>query len=393
MAFLDHVKLNIKAGRGGDGVVRWRRERAIAMGGPAGGDGGRGGHVYIVGQRNMHTLHNYAQSKEFAAENGFAGGNKNMHGANGKDMYLTFPLGSEIYIEEYDRTIELLEEGQTELLFNGGQGGMGNSQFKSSTNRSPEEFTAGKNGEFGTVTVNLKFIAEVGLIGYPNAGKSSLLNALTNSQSKVANYNFTTLEPHLGDFFGHILADIPGLIEGASEGKGLGIKFLKHVERTGFLVHLIDASSKNYVKDYLTIRKEMGKFNPELLDKKEIVIISKVDNLGVDLNLLLDKKVVSKKEKIVKVKKLTKAQIAKLSKEEKQFLKLQEQEEKKLIKEADLKKKFEILVVKTFKTNKAALEKEINKKSKKKVEVQALSLYDDKSLKNFIDILKKVLKK
>lgn len=280
MAFLDHVKLNIKAGKGGDGVVRWRRESGIAMGGPAGGNGGRGGDVYVVGYRNLHTLHIYAQQKDFNAEDGGQGGSKNMHGKNGEPLYLKFPLGTTIYIEEYERTIELLEEGQTELLFHGGTGGLGNTEFKSSTNRSPEEFTPGKMGEFGTVEVNLKMIADVGLIGYPNAGKSSLLNSITKAQSKVGNYNFTTLEPHLGDWFGYIIADIPGLIEGASEGKGLGIKFLKHVERTNLLVHMIESGSTKMITDYKTIRAELKKFNAELLDKEEIVVISKADNIS-----------------------------------------------------------------------------------------------------------------
>jgi GTP-binding protein len=281
MAFLDQVVLNIKAGKGGDGVVRWRRERAIDMGGPAGGDGGRGGDVYVVGQRNLHTLHHYSQQKDFHAQNGEPGASREMHGKSGEDLYLYFPLGSVLYIREYDRIIDLTEEGQKELLFRGGQGGLGNVHFKSSTNRSPEEFTTGKNGEFGTVEVNLKFIAEVGLIGYPNVGKSNLLNTLTNAQSKVGNYNFTTLEPHLGDWYGHILADIPGLIEGASEGKGLGIKFLKHIERTRFLVHMIDASSKDYVKDYKTIRSELASYNKEILSIFVTITTSFLANISL----------------------------------------------------------------------------------------------------------------
>jgi GTP-binding protein len=295
MAFLDNVTLNIKAGKGGDGVVRWRRERAVDMGGPAGGDGGRGGDVYVVGQRNLHTLYHYSHQKDFQAENGNPGESREMHGKSGEDLCLYFPLGSELYIKEYDRRIDLVEEGQTELLFRGGTGGLGNVHFKSSTNRSPEEFTKGKQGEFGTVEVNLKFIAEVGLIGYPNVGKSNLLNTLTNAQSKVGNYNFTTLEPHLGDWYGHILADIPGLIEGAAEGKGLGHKFLKHIERTSFLIHLIDASTKDFVKDYKTIRAELGKYNNELLNKKEIVVISKIDNLYPNVKEILKGKLNQKK--------------------------------------------------------------------------------------------------
>ena len=386
MAFLDNVKLNVRAGKGGAGVVRWRHERSIAYGGPWGGNGGRGGDVYIVGKRNLHTLHNYANQTDFSAENGGNGGNKLMQGAYGKDLVLEFPLGTEIYIPEYERTIDIVTEGDKMLLFRGGDYGFGNDHFKSSINRSPEEFTDGKDGEYGTLVVNLKFIADVGFIGYPNAGKSSLLNALTNAQSKVGNYKFTTLEPSLGDYYGHILADIPGLIKGASEGKGLGIKFLKHIERTGILVHLIEASEKDYVKAYKTIRNELGKYNKELLSKKEIVIISKVDNLGVDLNLLIGKTTKAEKKIDVKFKTLTAAKIKKLSKDEKLLYKLELAEFKKNKKDAEEKIKQEKLVLKNFKTNKAKLEKVAKQK------VQILSLYDDKLLKDFETTLRKGLK-
>lgn len=386
MAFLDSIKLNVRAGKGGSGVVRWRHERAIAYGGPWGGNGGRGGDVYIVGKRNLHTLHNYAHQTDFSAGNGENGGNKLMQGAYGKDLVLEFPLGSEIYIPEYDRTIDIVTEGEKMMLFRGGDHGFGNDHFKSSVNRSPEEFTDGKDGEFGTLIVNLKFIADAGFIGYPNAGKSSLLNILTNAQSKVGNYNFTTLEPHLGDYYGHILADIPGLIEGASEGKGLGHKFLKHIERTGILVHLVEATEKDFAKSYTTIRKELGKYNKELLNKKEIVIISKIDNLGVDLNLLSDKKVVAKKVPVLSFKTLTAAKLKKLSKDEKLLYKLELAEFKKNKKDAEDKIKKEKLIVKNFKANKAKLEKVAKQK------VQLLSLYDDKMVKAFETILRKSLK-
>jgi GTP-binding protein len=309
MAFLDYAKLNVKAGKGGDGVVRWRRERAIAMGGPAGGDGGRGGDVYVKAEVNLHTLHNYANRTDFEAKDGQSGGGKNMHGANGEDLVMTFPVGTELYIQEYDKTIDLTFDGQTELLFRGGGGGRGNTHFKSSTDQAPEKFTEGKIGEFGTVVVNLKMIANAGFIGYPNAGKSSLLNALTNSQSKVANYNFTTLEPHLGDFHGYILADIPGLIEGASDGKGLGIKFLKHIERTNFLVHLVEATNENLSESYEAIRNELGKFNAELLNKKEIIVVSKIDNVKEEEKKELGKKI----SKLAKVAKCEVENIIKLS--------------------------------------------------------------------------------
>lgn len=402
MAFLDQVVLNIKAGNGGDGVVRWRRERAIDMGGPAGGDGGRGGDVYVVGQRNLHTLHHYAQQKDFRANNGESGGSREMHGASGEDLYLYFPLGSELYIREYDRTIDLTEEGQKELLFRGGAGGLGNVHFKSSTNRSPEEFTIGKIGEYGTVEVNLKFIAEVGLIGYPNVGKSNLLNTLTNAQSKVGNYKFTTLEPHLGDWYGHILADIPGLIEGASEGKGLGIKFLKHIERTNFLVHMIDANSKDFVKDYKTIRSELGNYSKKLLNKKEILVVSKIDNLHPNVKEILAGKLktvkISKpKEAKVKLLKLSKKDLQKYSKEEVKQLKQKNKDDikfaKELYKEELVKWKDAVdaqkLLVEKFKKFKENVKK-LEKFAKKKVIL--LSLYEDKTLKEFEKVLKKNLK-
>jgi GTP-binding protein len=380
MAFLDHVILNIKAGKGGDGVVRWRREAGIDMGGPAGGDGGKGGDVYVVGQRNLHTLHHFAHEKDFHAEDGLAGASKQQHGKSGQDLFLYFPLGSEIYVKEYDRTIDLTEEGQQVLLFHGGQGGLGNVHFKSSTNRSPEQATEGKIGEYGTVEVNLKFIADVGLVGYPNVGKSNLLNTLTKAQSKVGNYNFTTLEPHLGDYHGYIIADIPGLIEGAHTGKGLGIKFLKHVERTGLLVHMIDATSKDFAKDYKIIRTELGKFNESLHKKKEILVVTKIDNVYPKIKELSGK---------IKFEKITKPKLKvnkKLSKDEikfrKELFKEETEKYKQTVKAQDEAKK----KVKLFKDNIKKLEKFAKKK------VFLLSLYDDKSVKDFEKVLTKTLK-
>ncbi len=389
MAFLDNVTLRIKAGKGGDGVVRWRRERAIDMGGPAGGDGGRGGNVYIRGLRNLHTLSHYAHEKDFKAEEGEAGGSSQKHGKQGGDITLNFPLGSELYIEEYDRTIDLVIEGEEQLLFRGGYGGLGNTNFKSSTNRSPEEWTPGKTGEFGTVHVNLKMIADAGFIGYPNVGKSNLLNTLTKAQSKVGNYNFTTLEPHLGDYFGYILADIPGLIEGASDGKGLGIKFLKHVERTKMLVHMIDASSKDFLKDYKTIRTELEKFNKEMLNKKEVLVITKIDNILQNCKWKIsqgDLKVEFPRLVKPKLKKLSKKEISKLTKEELKIQKLINNEVENKYKlesktQAESKKK-----IKTFIDNIKKLEKFTKKK------VLLMSLYDDKTVKKFEKVLKQELK-
>jgi GTP-binding protein len=366
--------------------VRWRHERSVAYGGPWGGNGGRGGDVYIVGKRNLHTLHNYANQTDFHAADGEEGGNKLKQGAKGKDLTLEFPLGTEIYVQEYDKKIDITKEDVPTLLFRGGDFGFGNDHFKSSVNRSPETATDGKPGEWGTLQVNLKFIADVGLIGFPNAGKSSLLNFLTNANSKVGNYKFTTLEPHLGDYHGYILADIPGLIEGASEGRGLGHKFLKHIERTGILVHMIDAGEKDYTKAYKTIREELGKYNSELLKKKEILVISKLDNLGVSLDLLIGRKTKKIKTETPKFKILSESKIKKLSKDEKLLYKLELAEFKKQKKDVETKAKLEKLVLKTFKTNIQKLEKIAKKKT------LLLSLYDDKSLKGFEVTLRKFLK-
>jgi GTP-binding protein len=303
MAILDETNLNISAGRGGDGVVRWRRESGIPMGGPWGGDGGKGGDVYVVGQRNLHTLHDYRHQKDFHAQDGAQGGTKLMAGVGGEDMVLKFPLGTILTIREIDKQVELLEENGQILLFRGGQGGYGNAHFKSSTNQAPEEWTPGRSGEYGTVHVELRMIADIGLVGFPNAGKSSLLNTLTKAQSKVGNYNFTTLEPHLGDYHGYIIADIPGLIEGASEGKGLGHRFLKHVQRTKMIVHMIEATSGDYLHDYEVIRGELQNFNDELLHKNEIVVISKLDNLDLsdkDVRKDFEKRVKAFEKKIKK---------------------------------------------------------------------------------------------
>ena len=217
---IDHITLNVKAGKGGDGVVRWRREKGIPYGGPAGGDGGKGGDVYFKVVRDIQALSMYKHKTDWEAEAGESGQKRSMHGGNGKDLYLEVPIGAVIYNREYDKTYECMEEGQEIVVLRGGKGGLGNEQFKSSTNRTPEQFTKGEPGEFATFDIELKLIADVGIIGLPNAGKSSLVNALTNASAKVGDYPFTTLEPNLGAYYGYVLADIPGLIEGASEGKG-----------------------------------------------------------------------------------------------------------------------------------------------------------------------------
>ena len=294
---IDHVTLQIKAGKGGDGVVRWRREKGIPYGGPAGGDGGRGGDVYFRVVRDIAALAVYKHKKEWEAPAGEQGQKRSMHGSDAKDLYLTIPLGSVVYNREYDKRYEFMEEGDF-IILRGGKGGLGNEQFKSSTNRTPEQFTKGELGEFATFDIELKLIADVGLIGLPNAGKSSLLNALTRAGAKIGDYPFTTLEPNLGAYFKYVLADIPGLIEGASEGKGLGHKFLRHITRTRALVHLVGADNEEVGKVYTTIRKELGDFDPALLKKEEIVVLSKIDT--IDAKMLATK--VKELEKVSKKK-------------------------------------------------------------------------------------------
>ena len=239
MAFIDELKLHIKAGNGGDGVVRWLHEKGKEFMGPAGGNGGRGADVYARAIRDFGVLANYKNVKEIAAPKGVDGGNKSCNGADGKDLYIDFPVGSVITNLETGGKVFLNNEGETKLLAQGGRGGQGNETFKSSTNQRPEQCTPGKPGEEFDFYVEVELVADAGLIGLPNAGKSSLINELTNAKSKVGAYQFTTLEPALGDMYGFIIADLPGLIEGASEGKGLGDKFLRHIKRTKILFHCL----------------------------------------------------------------------------------------------------------------------------------------------------------
>lgn len=279
---IDHVTLQVEAGKGGDGVVRWRREKGVPFGGPAGGDGGKGGDVYFHVVRDIQALSVYKHKKEWVAQPGEAGQKRSMHGSDAKDLHLQVPLGAVIHNREYDVDYEFMEEGDF-IVLRGGKGGLGNENFKSATNRTPEEFTKGERGEFATFDIELKLIADVGLIGLPNAGKSSLLNALTRAGAKIGDYPFTTLEPNLGAYFGYVLADIPGLIEGASEGKGLGHKFLRHITRTRVLVHLVSAENEDVAKTYATIREELGKYDASLLKREEVIVLSKIDTVSEDI--------------------------------------------------------------------------------------------------------------
>ncbi len=277
MAFVDEAKIYAESGKGGDGVIRWLRTKETARGGPSGGDGGKGGDIILVGVRDIAALSHYRYEKKFHAEDGEAGKNELKHGANGADIILKVPVGTLARIKETGEEYEITKEDERIVLFRGGKGGLGNARFKSSKNQNPFERTVGKGGKGGNIELTLKIIADAGLIGLPNAGKSSLLNALTRAKSKVGDYPFTTLGPNLGDFYGHILADIPGLIEGASSGRGLGIKFLKHVERTGILLHLVSADQDDPLAAYREVHTEIESFGHGLAKKREIIILSKID--------------------------------------------------------------------------------------------------------------------
>lgn len=280
MALVDEISLELSAGTGGSGVVRWLKEFMQRHGKPAGGDGGKGGDVYLRAVRDIGYLSHYRQNPVMVAGNGEPGARARREGKNGEDLYVDVPRGSFVTWQETGFTFDLIEEGQTIRILKGGEGGFGNAHFASSTNRSPREATKGKPGEAGTFVVELRMIADVGFVGLPNVGKSTLLNALTNAKSNVANYHFTTLEPHLGAFNGYILADIPGLIEGAAEGKGLGHKFLRHVERTRILVHCVSAESMDPALDYRTIRAELERYSPKLTEKAELVLLTKCDEVS-----------------------------------------------------------------------------------------------------------------
>jgi GTPase len=277
MAFVDEVIIHAAAGKGGDGVVRWLRTREKARGGPSGGDGGKGGDVIVEGVRDYAALSQYRYEKKFLAGPGEDGKKDLKHGADGKSVVLKVPVGTVAHVQSDNRMYDIDEEGQRIVIFKGGAGGKGNARFKSSTNQNPFQFSPGKEGKGGDIVLTLKLIAEVGLIGLPNAGKSSLLNALTNAKSKVGSYAFTTLEPNLGDYHGHILADIPGLIEGASVGRGLGTKFLKHIERTRILLHLVSATQDDTIAAYREVRNELESFGRGLENRTEVVILSKID--------------------------------------------------------------------------------------------------------------------
>jgi len=277
MAFIDEIEIRMKAGDGGDGVARWLHTKEKDLGGPCGGNGGRGGNVYAKALRDVHLLSRYRTKKELAAQDGGDGRTKGLFGSNGKDLEVLLPVGSIITNKKTGERFSLNEDGERILLLTGGVGGRGNKSFQSSKNRSPEKATPGKPGEAATFFVEVELIAHIGLIGLPNAGKTSILNELTAAHGKIGDYPFTTLEPNLGELHGYIIADIPGLVEGAAEGKGLGHKFLRHIKRTNMLVHVISLESDDLLKAYETIRKEIKQYDATLFAKKEIIVLTKTD--------------------------------------------------------------------------------------------------------------------
>ena len=282
MKFLDQVKIYVKAGNGGDGSPSFRREKFIEYGGPDGGDGGSGGSVILKSEQNLNTLIDYRYQQHHKAKRGENGSGQNRTGKGGEDLILKVPLGTQVF-EEDNKTLiyDFTKIGEEFIAASGGRGGLGNTRFKSSTNRAPRKYTKGTLGEEFTIWLQLKTIADIGIIGLPNAGKSSLLAAITNANPKIANYQFTTLNPNLGvasyDDKEITIADIPGLVEGAHKGTGLGIQFLKHIERCKSLLHMIDVTNDDLKKSYKQIKNELKKYSVKLSKKKELVVLNKVD--------------------------------------------------------------------------------------------------------------------
>ena len=287
MKFLDQAKIYIKAGDGGAGSASFRREKYIEFGGPDGGDGGNGGSIILESEGNLNTLIDFRYRQHFKAETGKSGSKKNKTGASGEDLILKVPVGTQIYEEDNNTLIyDLTKNKEKFVVATGGKGGLGNTRFKSSTNRTPRKKTNGKKGEEFWIWLQLKVIADVGIIGLPNAGKSSFLSKCTKAKPKIANYPFTTINPNLGVLnINHkeiVLADIPGLIEGSHKGIGLGDKFLRHIERCKTLIHLIDISEKDILGNYLKIKSELSKYDKKILKKTEIIIFNKLDLIDMD---------------------------------------------------------------------------------------------------------------
>jgi GTPase len=274
---VDEVIIAVKAGNGGNGSSSFKRNAQTAKGGPDGGNGGNGGDVYVVGVNDFTALMEFRYKKNIRAEDGVKGGKQNLFGRNGENMVINIPVGTLIKNLVTKETFEITDTSTKILLAKGGKGGRGNNEFKTSTNQTPYYAEKGEPGEQKRLFLELKLIADIGLIGLPNSGKSSLLDALTNAHPKIGDYPFTTLEPNLGVLAGLVIADIPGLIEGASQGRGLGDKFLRHIEKTKVLIHCLDLQSLDLKSDYATIRKELEVYNPDLLSKNELLVLTKTD--------------------------------------------------------------------------------------------------------------------
>jgi GTP-binding protein len=293
--FVDYVKINIYSGNGGKGSAHFRREKYITKGGPDGGDGGRGGHIIFVTDKSLWTLYHFKFKKHFKCGHGGDGSGSRSTGADGEDVIIRVPIGTVIKDFKTNNIIhETIEDGEEKIILKGGKGGLGNWNFRSSTNQAPRYAQPGIKGEEKQLVLELKLLADVGLVGFPNVGKSTLLKTLTSAKPKIGNYEFTTLKPNLGiveyrDFKSFVIADIPGIIEGASEGRGLGHYFLRHIERNSVLLFLLSSESDDVVKQYEVLLNELKKYNPELLDKQRLIAISKSD--------LLDEKQISKIKK------------------------------------------------------------------------------------------------
>lgn len=287
--FVDYVKLTVKSGKGGRGSTHLRREKYVPKGGPDGGDGGDGGNIIVVGDSNLWTLQSFRFKKHFKAGNGGDGSGSRKSGLSGKNIFIKVPLGTIVKDSITEKTILEINEDKEQIeLLRGGKGGLGNAHFKSPTNQTPRYSQSGLPGEELQITLELKVLADVGLVGFPNAGKSTLLSALSDAKPKIADYEFTTLKPNLGivsmsDYRSFVMADIPGIIEGASEGRGLGHYFLRHIERNSILLYIIPVDSKSVKKDFEVLKKELMKYNPELADKDFIIAFSKSDLMDEEL--------------------------------------------------------------------------------------------------------------
>ena len=292
--FVDYVKIHVKSGNGGGGSTHFRREKYIPKGGPDGGDGGRGGHVILRGNKQLWTLLHLKFKKHIKAEHGAHGSSNLKTGSQGKDVYIDVPLGTIVRDDESEEVLfEITDDGEEKILQKGGRGGLGNNHFKSSTNQTPRHAQPGEEGSEGWKILELKILADVGLVGFPNAGKSTLLSVVSAAKPEIADYPFTTIRPNLGivsyrDYRSFVMADIPGIIKGASEGKGLGYRFLRHIERNSVLLFMIPADCDHIANEYEILKNELEAYNPELMHKDSVLVISKSDMLDDELKQELD---------------------------------------------------------------------------------------------------------